>query len=124
MQRSLKERLIDAPSAEWAVAKVEGLVYEGKLYKPSDLQEGRHIVTKPKRKGGPQSTKRAVKEQKAEGGLRRPTLILEDPLDPAHAALRIALRHDISVRVSWWGAKDNRGRVSAISGLKIVALLV
>lgn len=119
LRTSLKDRLIDAPLAEWALAKVEGVVYKGELYQVSDQQVEadkqmmKQRKAEAKRKKGGSASGRAAKGQKGEAGLRKPVLVTEEPTEEAPTAVDIAKRHDVLVRVSWWGAKDRMGRVGA-----------
>jgi hypothetical protein len=120
LRTSLKDRLVEAPLAEWALAKVEGVVYKGELYQVSELQVEadkqmmKQRKAEAKRKKGGSASGRAAKGQKGEKGLCKPTLMTEEPPEEAPTAVDIARRQDVLVRVSWWGAKDQWGKVRAI----------
>lgn len=120
LRTSLKDRLVEAPLAEWALAKVEGVVYKGELYQVSELEveEDKQMMkqrkAEAKRKKGGSASGRAAKGQKGEKGMCTPTLMTEEPPEDAPTAVDIARRQDVLVRVSWWGAKDQWGKVRAI----------
>lgn len=111
LSMSLRGRINNQGTDRWAIGKVVGVVYRGELYQATEEDDTQGGGGKRKRREAAAGPGR--KGQKVDTDIRRPNLVGEELNDEAHIAIRIAKRHDISVRVSWWAAKGEDGMVSA-----------
>lgn len=119
--RALQGRSTDLASATWALGKVEGVLHGERLYEPAEegsiqvfgdkgvIKASREKAKRKRReKHAGASKARKVEEKK---GLEKPTFTRQTEADEAQVALDIARQMDIVVRVSWWAAEDQDGRV-------------